>query len=101
MLQGATVEQQKNIQQEKEFDLYSRDMRDQIKRESSEYLVIDDEAGLFGGKRPILSACRRMVRKPFRWLGGKLLHSPKPGKLILLRCGQSEWNANGTFTGEM
>jgi hypothetical protein len=99
-LLGVTVEHHRDTGHEEAFDLYSRDLQDQVNRESSEYKVIDDEAGFFGGKRSILSSCGRMIKKPFQWLGRKLSSPPRPGNLILLRCGQSEWNANGTFTGE-
>lgn len=76
------------------FDLYSRDMRDQVRRESSEYLVIDTNNDGASG------TLRRLIRKPFQWMGRKIASKRKPGKLILLSCGQSEWNANGTFTGK-
>jgi 2,3-bisphosphoglycerate-dependent phosphoglycerate mutase len=72
------------------FDLYSRDMQDQIKLESSEYQVIDGDNS---------NRITKIIRSPFKWVGRKLTKPPKPGKLILLRCGQSAWNANGTFTG--
>jgi len=89
--------------EEEAFDLYSRDMQDQIKLESSEYKVIDtdDDETTKRGIDRIFSGSRRLVQKPLQWMGRKLsITTPtKPGKLILLRCGQSEWNANGTFTG--
>jgi 2,3-bisphosphoglycerate-dependent phosphoglycerate mutase len=78
---------------EEVFDLYSSDMRDQVRKESSEYQVVDDDSG---------GRVRRILKIPFRWIGSKvssLASTRKMGKLILLTCGQSEWNANGTFTG--
>ncbi|KAG7342738.1 phosphoglyceromutase [Nitzschia inconspicua] len=75
---------------EEGFDFYSRDLQKQITLESTEYPVIDDDVG---------SKAKRWMKIPFQWIGRRLSKPPKPGKLILLRCGQSEWNANGTFTG--
>lgn len=80
---------------EEGFDLYSRDMQNLIRMESSEYPVIDDE------KRGRSLVRRVATSRPFQWISQRLSKPPKPGKLILLRCGQSEWNANGTFTGEL
>jgi hypothetical protein len=77
------------------FDVYSRDMRDQIRIESSEYRVIDggdDNDGNGSRLRTLLGGTLGRMRRAFS-------RPPQPGKLILLRCGQSVWNANGTFTG--
>ncbi|KAL3902393.1 MAG: hypothetical protein SGILL_010840, partial [Bacillariaceae sp.] len=78
---------------EEAFDLYSRDMRDQVRKESSEFRVVDDESG---------GTVLRLVKKPFQWVGRKIssaTNTRKPGKLILLACGQSDWNSRELFTG--
>jgi hypothetical protein len=95
---GATVESENGLRDEEGFDLYSRDMQNLIKLESSEYRVIDDETGPDGN---LFLKSKRLLKKPLQWVGRKLSSPPEPGKLILLRCGQSEFNANGTFTGKM
>lgn len=78
-----------------EFEEYARCLtpraqRKQVDSESSQYSVID--------QRP---AWQRAALAPLR-LGRKLLPQkakPKPGALILIRCGESTWNLNQTFTG--
>lgn len=77
------------------FDVYSRDMRDQIRIESSEYKVIDGDDDRDADQ----SKLRMVLKGSLRAVGRIFSRTPQPGKLILLRCGQSEWNANATFTG--
>ena len=79
---------------EEDFDAYGRDLdpkeaRSQVDKENKEYAIVDRTA-----------LWMRAVRFPFRVVK-KILPTKKtkPGKLILLRCGESTWNANQTFTG--
>ena len=79
---------------DEDFDAYARDLdpkeaRSQVDRENKEYAIVDRTA-----------LWMRAVRFPFR-MAKKILPTKKikPGKLILLRCGESTWNANQTFTG--
>jgi hypothetical protein len=79
---------------EEDFDAYARDLdpreaRSQVDRENKEFAIVDRTA-----------LWLRAARAPFRAV---LKVAPtkkvKPGKLILLRAGESSWNANQTFTG--
>lgn len=79
---------------EEDFDAYARDLdpreaRSQVEKENKEYAIVDRTA-----------LWMRAVRFPFRVIK-KILPAKKtkPGKLILLRCGESTWNANQTFSG--
>lgn len=56
--------------------------------------------GMLGGKkRGFMSGLiRQMVRVPYRFLFGEY-RRVEPGTLILVRHGESLWNANKTFTG--
>jgi len=81
--------------------LSPKEEKQSIKREASLYSIVD--------ARP---RWQRVLRKPFTLLSrtsSSLLRkavgsSPssstkKPGSLILLRCGESEWTKSGRFTG--
>lgn len=93
------------------YDGYSRDMKDQIIMESSEYQIVDlrdrndgktrneERSSSSLPVRILRGSTRLLVGRPFRWMHLLLDRPSKPGKLILLRCGQSVFNANGTFTG--
>lgn len=79
---------------EEDFDAYATDLdpneaRSQVNKENNEYAIVDRT-----------SLWMRTARAPFR-IVKKILpkNKAKPGKLILLRCGESTWNANQTFTG--
>ena len=76
--------------EEEDFDAYARDLdpkevRSQVENENKQYQIVDRT-----------SLWLRAIRYPFRILKKT---RKKPGKLILLRCGASEWSANQTFTG--
>jgi len=91
---------------EENFGAYGRDLlydavagaRSQVDRENSEYAIVD-RTSLW------LRAIRYPARRIRKWLGGgrngsnNKPNGGKPGKLILLRCGESTWNANRTFSG--
>ena len=69
--------------------LSSREERKLIMKEDEEYAIVD--------QRP---AWQRALLYPFT-LGRRAMPKKvtKPGALILVRCGESEWNVNQTFTG--
>jgi Histidine phosphatase superfamily (branch 1) len=53
---------------------------------------------MVGGKRR--SPLRKLLKLPFRIVHRLFLQQPvEPGTLILIRHGESMWNANQTFTG--
>mmetsp|Transcript_6883 Transcript_6883/g.15713 ORF Transcript_6883/g.15713 Transcript_6883/m.15713 type:complete len:916 (-) Transcript_6883:103-2850(-) len=56
--------------------------------------------GMLGGKKRgfISGVIRQMVRVPYRLIVGEY-RRVEPGTLILVRHGESLWNANKTFTG--
>jgi 2,3-bisphosphoglycerate-dependent phosphoglycerate mutase len=60
----------------------------------------DGYYGAMGGKKRGLigGLVRRAIMVPYRALVGEY-RSPTPGTLILVRHGESVWNANKTFTG--
>lgn len=68
--------------------------------ERAERIKEDQEDGwgdLFDKRRSFL---RKLVKFPFRIAKRVLLEKPRePGTLILVRHGESLWNANKTFTG--
>ena len=55
---------------------------------------------VFGRKKRgfVSSVIRQMIRVPYRALVGEY-KKVEPGTLILVRHGESSWNANKTFTG--
>ena len=55
---------------------------------------------MFGRKKRgfVSSVIRQMIRVPYRALVGEY-KKVEPGTLILVRHGESDWNANKTFTG--
>ena len=61
---------------------------------------IDGYWNMLGGqKRGVVAGLiRQMLKAPFRFLFGDY-ESVEPGTLILVRHGESLWNANKTFTG--
>jgi 2,3-bisphosphoglycerate-dependent phosphoglycerate mutase len=61
----------------------------------------DGYYGAMGGKRRGLIAglVRRVILDPWRALVGEYSSVVSPGTLILVRHGESVWNANKTFTG--
>lgn len=94
---GSVLEQERMITNgfDQEFE-YSRclnpkEERDLVMKEEDQYSIIEKRS--MGAK---------LMKKPLRFLN-KLItlkgSSSSPGTLILVRGGESVWNANGTFTG--
>lgn len=79
------------------LEQYSRclspvEARRSVRDESDRYSIIDSRKSLLG----------RIARGPARLLGKAVAGAAgkkKPGSLILLRCGESEWTKTGRFTG--
>jgi len=82
------------------LEQYSRclspvEARRSVRDESNRYSIIDSRKTLLG----------RIARGPARLLGRAVAGvagrrgAKKPGSLILLRCGESEWTKTGRFTG--
>ena len=64
------------------------------------YLLSSFFTVVFGRKKRgfVSSVIRQMIRVPYRALVGEY-KKVEPGTLILVRHGESDWNANKTFTG--
>ena len=81
---------------DEQFDAYARDLVDpkearyQVNQESREYAIVERT-----------SAWMRALRYPFRMAKTVLPQKKQkpPGKLILVRCGESTWKADRRFTG--
>ena len=77
---------------------YSRCLTPKEERDS---VLNEDEFSLFD-KKTKRRWQRLQIIKSIRKLGRKIIlkkSPPKPGNLILVRGGESEWNTNKTFTG--
>lgn len=87
-----------------DYDSYSRcltprEERDAIRREDRAYAIVDAEPRWQRSLKGPVRRVKRVARKFGGRVGGKAKAGVKPGALILLRCGESAWNANQTFTG--
>jgi 2,3-bisphosphoglycerate-dependent phosphoglycerate mutase len=78
------------VYEPEEYEEYSNSLSP--KQERADVL---SEGIEYNGKSPLW---KKAVRYP-AYLARKVLPKTKPGALVLLRCGQSEFNANQTFTG--
>lgn len=78
------------LYESEDYEVYSRSLsprkeRDQVIRE------LDKVERKKSWRNKVLNYPGKLVQK--------IVRKTKPGKLILLRCGESTFNANGTFTG--
>jgi len=87
-------------------DAFVGNIKQDAATSSSSAAIDDDEMdedgyyGMLGGKRRgfLSRLLRQMVKVPYRFLFGEY-RKVEPGTLILVRHGESLWNANKTFTG--
>ena len=89
---GARIQTGLGVYEKEAYEEYSNSLSP--KEERADVL---SEGTEFNGKIPLW---KRAYRYPAN-LASKVLPKTKPGALVLLRCGQSEFNANQTFTGWM
>lgn len=87
-----TTKHSGNIYEPEDYEEYSNSLSP--KEERKDVLMEGIE---YNGKMPIW---KKAVRYPVD-AARKVLPKTKPGALIMLRCGQSEYNVNQTFTGWM
>jgi 2,3-bisphosphoglycerate-dependent phosphoglycerate mutase len=87
-----------NIDQYSDSLFVSKNERRAIRNERKRYSIIDDDLpawqnALLTPVRPIAKVARKVGEK----IGAR--EKIKPGSLILMRCGESEWTRDGRFTG--
>lgn len=74
--------------------------------ESRRYAIIDDDARAVVRRGPLPRFLRSVASASANLVGGVASSTAggrgvttRPGSLILLRCGESEWTKSGRFTG--
>ena len=93
-----------NPEEDFTIDQYSRCLspyqeKQLIKAESSQYAVIDTRPQWQSTLLKPVKFVGRVAKKVGETVGAREETNNKPGSLILLRCGESEWTKSGRFTG--